>query len=211
MDERLEDIAAKMVADGKGILAADESSAHDQETFRHDRHRLDRGQPARLSRNVVPRRGGDEATTFPASSSTTRRLRQKAKDGTPLVDLISAAGAVPGIKVDAGAKPLAAYPGETITEGLDGLRERLAGIPQARRPLRQMARRDLDFRRSADMGRRQAERPGARPLRGALPGSRHRADRRAGSADGRPARRPRHRPLLRRYRMGAADGVRRAL
>ena len=53
-------------------------------------------------------------------------LRQKAADGTPLVDLIKATGAVPGIKVDAGAKPLAAHPGETITEGLDGLRERLA-------------------------------------------------------------------------------------
>ncbi len=53
-------------------------------------------------------------------------IRQNAKDGTALVKLIEAAGSIPGIKVDAGAKPLAACPGETVTEGLDGLRERLA-------------------------------------------------------------------------------------
>jgi fructose-bisphosphate aldolase class I len=52
-------------------------------------------------------------------------IRQNAKDGTPLVKLITGAGAVPGIKVDAGAKPLPFCPGETVTEGLDGLRERL--------------------------------------------------------------------------------------
>ena len=51
-------------------------------------------------------------------------IRQKAKDGTPLVKLIEAAGSIPGIKVDAGAKPLAGSPGEVVTEGLDGLRER---------------------------------------------------------------------------------------
>jgi len=53
-------------------------------------------------------------------------IRQKAKDGTPLVKLIEAVGALPGIKVDMGTKPLPFSPGEVITEGLDGLRERLA-------------------------------------------------------------------------------------
>ena len=53
-------------------------------------------------------------------------IRQNAKDGTPLVKLIALAGALPGIKVDKGVKPLAFCPGETVTEGLDGLRERLA-------------------------------------------------------------------------------------
>ena len=53
-------------------------------------------------------------------------LRQKAVDGTPLVDVIKAAGAVPGIKLDKGPKPLPFYPGETVTEGLDGLAERVA-------------------------------------------------------------------------------------
>jgi fructose-bisphosphate aldolase class I len=52
-------------------------------------------------------------------------IRQKAADGTPLVELIRQTGAIPGIKVDAGAKPLPGFPGDTITEGLDGLRERL--------------------------------------------------------------------------------------
>ena len=53
-------------------------------------------------------------------------IRQKAADGTPLVDKLKAAGIIPGIKVDRGAKPLANFPGDKITEGLDGLRERLA-------------------------------------------------------------------------------------
>jgi fructose-bisphosphate aldolase class I len=52
-------------------------------------------------------------------------IRQNAKDGTPLVKLIEKAGALPGIKVDKGTKPLPFCPGEVVTEGLDGLRERL--------------------------------------------------------------------------------------
>ena len=53
-------------------------------------------------------------------------IRQSSDDGTPFAELLSSKGVVPGIKVDTGAKPFAGHPDETVTEGLDGLRERLA-------------------------------------------------------------------------------------
>ena len=124
MSERLEDIAAAMVAPGKGLLAADESTATigkrfetisltSTETSRRDYRemlfRADEAMKAYISGVILY-----EETLF-----------QKAADGTPLVDIIRAAGAVPGIKVDTGAKPMAKFPGETITEGLDGLAARL--------------------------------------------------------------------------------------
>jgi fructose-bisphosphate aldolase class 1 len=59
-------------------------------------------------------------------SSTTRRSASKKKDGTPFVKALTEAGIIPGIKVDTGAKDMAGHPGEKITEGLDGLRDRLS-------------------------------------------------------------------------------------
>jgi fructose-bisphosphate aldolase class I len=112
-----------MVAKGKGLLAADESTGtikkrfdaintpNTEENRRDYREFLFRTNPAMK----------DHISGVILYDET---IRQKAKDGTPLVKLIEAAGCIPGIKVDAGAKPLAAAPNETITEGLDGLRER---------------------------------------------------------------------------------------
>jgi fructose-bisphosphate aldolase class I len=116
-------IARAMVARGKGILAADESAgtikkrfdkigvASTEENRRDYREMLFRTREA-MRHHISGVILYDET------------IRQKAKDGTPLVTLIAEAGAIPGIKVDMGAKPLALCPGETVTEGLDGLRER---------------------------------------------------------------------------------------
>ena len=113
-----------MVAPGKGILAADESTGTIKKRF--DSIGLDSTEDNRRDYRELFFRA-DEAMKNYISGVILydETIRQKAKDGTPLVELIKAAGAIPGIKVDAGAKPLAVSPGETITEGLDGLRERL--------------------------------------------------------------------------------------
>lgn len=116
-------IARKMVAPGKGILAADESTGTIQKRFDkigvtndEDNRRDYREMLFRTEKTMQEHIGG--VILFDET------IRQKARDGVTLVSLIEAAGSVPGIKVDQGAKKLAASKGETITEGLDGLRER---------------------------------------------------------------------------------------
>jgi fructose-bisphosphate aldolase, class I len=124
MTGNLDDVASKMVARGKGILAADESTAtikkrfdsigaeSTEDTRRNYREMLFSAEDA--MRNCI-----SGVILFDET------LRQKSRGGKPFADIIAASGAVPGIKVDAGAKPLALSPGEQVTEGLDGLRERL--------------------------------------------------------------------------------------
>src|SRR5882672_12616444 len=123
--EELNKIANKMVAPGKGILAADESTGTIQKRF-----------DAIGVQNTEDNRRDYREMLFRADKTMREHIsgvilydetiRQNAKDGTPLVKLIEAAGAIPGIKVDKGTTPLPFWPGEVITEGLDGLRERLA-------------------------------------------------------------------------------------
>ena len=125
MSERLEDIAIAMVADGKGILAADESSGTIKKRF--DAIGVASTEDNRRDYREMLFRSSDAMKKHISGVILyDETIRQKAADGTPLVDLIKAAGAIPGIKVDQGAKPFPGFPGETITEGLDGLPDRLA-------------------------------------------------------------------------------------
>jgi fructose-bisphosphate aldolase class I len=124
MTESLQDIARRLVAPGKGILAADESSSTIKKRF--ESIQLESTADARRDYREMLF-SADEAMRNHVSGVILfdETIRQQAKDGRQLVELITATGAIPGIKVDMGAKPLAFFPGETVTEGLDGLRERL--------------------------------------------------------------------------------------
>ena len=121
--DALNAIAKKMVAPGKGILAADESSGTIKKRF--DAIKVENTEDNRRDyREFMFRTDAAMKNHIGGVILFDETIRQKTKDGTPLVKLIEAAGSVPGIKVDAGAKKMALAPGETITEGLDGLRER---------------------------------------------------------------------------------------
>ena len=125
MTETLESIAQAMVAPGKGILAADESTGTIKKRF--DSIGVESTEDNRRDyREMLFRTESAMKENISGVILYDETIRQKAKDGTPLVDLIKAAGSIPGIKVDAGAKDLTGAPGEKITEGLDGLGQRFA-------------------------------------------------------------------------------------
>ena len=127
MTEKLEDIARALVAPGKGILAADESSGTIKKRF--DKINTVSTEDSRRDYREMLFRSTDAMKNHVSGVILyDETIRQKAKDGTTLVEIMRAAGSIPGIKVDTGAKPLAGPTAkiETVTEGLDGLRERLA-------------------------------------------------------------------------------------
>jgi len=120
----LESIAGAMVARGRGILAADESSGTIRKRF--DAIKLESTEEARRAYRELLFTTPGIGQFISGVILYDETLRQKTRQGVPFPEVIASQGIVPGIKVDAGAKPLAGFPGDTITEGLDGLRERLA-------------------------------------------------------------------------------------
>ena len=124
MSDRIEDIAIAMVQPGQGILAADESTGTIKKRF--DSINVESTQANRRDYREMLFRSNDAMNKHISGVILFEEtLYQKAEDGTSLVDLIRASGAIPGIKVDKGAKPLPMHTGETITEGLDSLADRL--------------------------------------------------------------------------------------
>ncbi len=121
--EELQATARAMVAPGRGILAADESNA--TMTKRLEAVGVDSTEESRLHFRelLVSTPGAEEHISGVILYDET--IRQQSADGRPFCELLSDRGMVPGIKVDTGAKPLAGAEGEKVTEGLDGLRERL--------------------------------------------------------------------------------------
>jgi len=126
--QELVDTAKTMVADDKGLLAMDESNPTCNERF------AKLGIPQTLEARrayrelIVTTPGLGESISGVILYDET--IRQQKKDGTPFLKVIKDAGIIPGIKVDTGAKDLAGHPHEKITEGLDGLRERLVEYSQ---------------------------------------------------------------------------------
>ncbi|MBA2311983.1 MAG: fructose-bisphosphate aldolase, partial [Actinobacteria bacterium] len=119
----LERTAAALVAGEKGILAADESSGTIKKRF--DAIAVDSTEESRRAYRemLFTTPGLEEDISGVILYDET--LGQKTKDGVLFAELLASKGVLPGIKVDSGAKPLAGFPGEKVTEGLDGLRERL--------------------------------------------------------------------------------------
>ena len=186
----LNKVAEAMTAPGKGILAADESTGTIKKRF--DAINTECTEDNRRDYREMMFRSTEGMRHISGVILYDETIWQKAKDGTPLVDIIKKAGSIPGIKVDEGTKPLPNCPGEVITVGLDKLADRLPKYYEQGARFAKWRARDRHRRRHPELRRAPRQCARARALRRALPGGADRADRRAGSADG---RRPRYRPL----------------
>jgi fructose-bisphosphate aldolase class I len=127
-EQQLRDTARSLIADDKGLLAMDESNPTCNKRFT----KLGIPQTAearRAYREMIVTTPG-LADSISGAILYDETIRQRKNDGTPFAKAVSDAGIIPGIKVDLGAKDLAGHPGEKITEGLDGLRDRPAEYVQ---------------------------------------------------------------------------------
>lgn len=120
----LKDTITQLFANGKGLLAMDESTSTCNKRFAA----VNIPQTVEMRRKyrelIVTTKGLSESIGGAILFDET--IRQQTKDGIPMADVLINAGIIPGIKVDMHAKPMAGFPGEKVTEGLDGLRGRLA-------------------------------------------------------------------------------------
>ena len=126
--ENLESVARKLVAPGKGILAADESSGTIEKRLKSINVPSTEENRRAYREVLFTTAGAGEFISGVILFDET--IRQKTRDGRTFVKALEQQGIIPGIKVDKGAKPMANFPGEKVTEGLDGLRERLAEYRQ---------------------------------------------------------------------------------
>jgi fructose-bisphosphate aldolase class I len=120
----LQSVAKALVAEGKGILAADESTGTIKKRF--DSISVESTEENRRSYREMLFTTDGAADYISGVILYDETIRQSTKDGVPFPEVLSKQGTLPGIKVDTGAKPMAGFPGERVTEGLDGLRDRLA-------------------------------------------------------------------------------------
>ncbi|HWF77036.1 MAG TPA: class I fructose-bisphosphate aldolase [Caulobacteraceae bacterium] len=124
MNQELSGVAAALVARGKGILAADETPA--TLTRRFDALGIPSTEQTRRAYREMLFTAPGEAEFISGVILQDETIHQDASSGRPLAQVLAEQGMLPGVKVDLGAKPIAGSPDETVTEGLDGLRERLA-------------------------------------------------------------------------------------
>ena len=121
--DQLENIAQAMVAPGKGIIAIDESNSTIKKRF--DAVNVDNSEEHRRAYREMLLTTPSLSQHISGAILYDETIRQSTKAGVPFTKVMLDAGILPGIKVDKGPQPLAGFPGEVVTEGLDGLRERL--------------------------------------------------------------------------------------
>ena len=121
--EELESIAQAMVAPGKGIIAIDESNATIKKRF--DAVGVPNTEENRRAYREMLLTTPKLSEHISGAILYDETIRQSTKSGVPFTKIMMDAGILPGIKVDKGPQPLAGFPGELVTEGLDGLRDRL--------------------------------------------------------------------------------------